>query len=230
MARVAALIHSIPLLLTRLRILTTSCRSPTLAGSAALLLARMAAFSLRRLTVIRFTASIWAGVALLVAGAGGAACGGCGDGGPAILARFNQPTGLALGPDGSLYVAEEAAHRIRRVAPDGMISTVAGSGQGCPFPYNACFDGDDGLATRKRGSPFPMPWRLGRTAACTLPILLTIASAAEMRACFYSYRCRRRIDKWLGRGKPCYKHSHRTSARDCCCARWDAVDPDRNFD
>jgi RHS repeat-associated protein len=86
--------------------------------------------------------------------AGGAPCtgglGSCGDGGPATQARLNQPTGLALGPDGSLYIADTGANRIRKIGPDGIITTVAGNGQGCPFPYNTCFGGDNGSATQAR--------------------------------------------------------------------------------
>ena len=39
-----------------------------------------------------------------------------------------MPDGLALGPDGSLYVADSANNRIRRVRPDGVIGTFAGTG------------------------------------------------------------------------------------------------------
>jgi DNA-binding beta-propeller fold protein YncE len=48
--------------------------------------------------------------------------------GPAREAQFNGPNGLAVGPDGSIYVADSANHRIRRVTPDGRVETVAGSG------------------------------------------------------------------------------------------------------
>src|SRR5215213_873091 len=50
----------------------------------------------------------------------------CGDGGPASQATFNSLRGIALGPDGSLYIADTDACRIRRIGPDGKISTVAG--------------------------------------------------------------------------------------------------------
>ena len=36
--------------------------------------------------------------------------------------------GLALGSDGSLYIADTFNARVRRVGPDGIITTVAGSG------------------------------------------------------------------------------------------------------
>ena len=51
-----------------------------------------------------------------------------GDGGPALRAQFDQPYGLALDGAGNLYVADLGNHRVRRVAPDGAISTVAGDG------------------------------------------------------------------------------------------------------
>ena len=43
-------------------------------------------------------------------------------------AQFNEPAGLAWGPDGVLYVADAGNQRIRAVTPDGVVSTVAGSG------------------------------------------------------------------------------------------------------
>ncbi len=64
------------------------------------------------------------GTVLVVAGTGVA--GFSGDGGPATAAGFDQATGLALGPDGSIYVKDR--YRIRRIDPDGTISTFAGNG------------------------------------------------------------------------------------------------------
>jgi DNA-binding beta-propeller fold protein YncE len=48
--------------------------------------------------------------------AGTGAKGSIGDGEPAIDSQLNWPCGLALAPDGSLYIAEGMGHRIRRVA------------------------------------------------------------------------------------------------------------------
>jgi sugar lactone lactonase YvrE len=61
-----------------------------------------------------------------------------GDAGPATLATFNNPRGLAVAPDRTLYIADTGNHRIRRVdATTGIITTVAGSGV-------AAFAGDGG--------------------------------------------------------------------------------------
>ncbi len=52
-----------------------------------------------------------------------------GDGGAATLATFKNAEGVAVGPDGSLYIADTDNHVIRRISPlTGVITTVAGSG------------------------------------------------------------------------------------------------------
>jgi uncharacterized protein (TIGR03437 family) len=81
------------------------------------------------------------GVVYTVAGNGLA--GSSGDGGPAIAARLNFPSGVAIDAAGNLYIADSGNHRVRMVAPNGLISTVAGTGE-------AGFNGDNGNATRAR--------------------------------------------------------------------------------
>lgn len=51
-----------------------------------------------------------------------------GDGGPAAIAGLNHPRGLAVDSGGSVYIADVDNLRIRRISPNGMISTVAGNG------------------------------------------------------------------------------------------------------
>jgi hypothetical protein len=58
--------------------------------------------------------------------AGSAGISGSADGtGPA--ARFNQPQGVAVDKTGNVYVADTGNHTIRLIAPDGVVSTLAGS-------------------------------------------------------------------------------------------------------
>ena len=46
-----------------------------------------------------------------------------------IAARFRSPTGIAVCKDGSLVVADTGNHRIRKISPLGVVTTVAGNGQ-----------------------------------------------------------------------------------------------------
>ena len=50
------------------------------------------------------------------------------DGGPATAADLNLPTGLAFDTAGNVYIADSGNNRVRRVSPNGTISTVAGDG------------------------------------------------------------------------------------------------------
>jgi sugar lactone lactonase YvrE len=68
------------------------------------------------------------GVIVTIAGTG--RFGYSGDGGPATSARLAFPTGIALDADGNLYVADYLNRRVRRLSPDGIITTVAGDGHG----------------------------------------------------------------------------------------------------
>jgi len=82
--------------------------------------------------------------------AGTGAKGFSGDGGPATQAQFDGPSGMALGPDGALYVCDTNNERIRRIAADGIVTTVAGNG-------TAGWSGDGGPAT---AASLHEPWEL----------------------------------------------------------------------
>ena len=47
--------------------------------------------------------------------------------GPADTARFAWPSAIARGGDGTLYIADTGSHTIRKIAPDGGVTTLAGS-------------------------------------------------------------------------------------------------------
>ncbi|MDT3443555.1 hypothetical protein [Pseudofrankia sp. BMG5.37] len=61
-----------------------------------------------------------------------------GEGGPALKAGLFQPI-LEIGPDGTLYVVSPVKENVRKIGPDGIITTVAGTGQ-------TGFGGDGGPA------------------------------------------------------------------------------------
>ncbi len=80
-----------------------------------------------------------AGIITTVAGSG--STGFSGDGQPATQAVLNNATDIAVDTDGSIYIADTNNHRIRKVNPAGIISTVVGTGQG-----NSSGDGGPSLS------------------------------------------------------------------------------------
>jgi sugar lactone lactonase YvrE len=72
--------------------------------------------------------------------AGNGILGFSGDGGPATSAQLNMPLGVAVDAAGILYVSDRGNQRVRKVTPNGVISTVAGNG-------TTGFSGDGGPAT-----------------------------------------------------------------------------------
>ncbi len=62
-----------------------------------------------------------------------------GDGGLAVNAALDRPTGVALDADDNLYIADYDNLRVRRVSKDGVITTIAGNG-------NLTISGDGGPA------------------------------------------------------------------------------------
>jgi sugar lactone lactonase YvrE len=78
------------------------------------------------------------GVITTVAGTGQSGDGG--DGGPAAAANLDHPRFLVVGSDGALIVADTGNYRVRRVDPNGMIRTIAGTGK-------RGYSGDGGPAT-----------------------------------------------------------------------------------
>lgn len=82
--------------------------------------------------------------------AGGSRFGFAGDGGPASAATLNRPSDVAVAPDGTLYIADTFNYRVRAVAPDGTIRTVAGSGR-CDAIAGAAVEATEATLCEIRG-------------------------------------------------------------------------------
>ncbi len=111
------------------------------------------------------------GSATVVAGTG--VEGFSGDGGQATQAQLQGPSGVAVTSDGTLYIADTKNHRIRKVAPDGTISTIAGVG-------TAGFSGDGGPAL---------------AAQLNLPAQIQVAAGGTIYFSDYGNRRLRQISK-----------------------------------
>ena len=108
-----------------------------------------------------------AGVITRVAGNG--VPGFSGDGGQAGLAQINSPYDVAVDPAGNLYIADYGNARIRKVATDGIITTIGGNGV---FEEG----GDEGPAT----------------SASLVPQSVAVASSGDVYLSDqFSYRVRR---------------------------------------
>ena len=89
--------------------------------------------------------------------AGTGTIGSAGDGGPAANALLSGPTGLTFDSAGNLYIADTGNNKIRRISPDGTITTVAGTGE---FGYtgnggsarDAQLSGPEGVAVDAAGT------------------------------------------------------------------------------
>ena len=73
--------------------------------------------------------------------------------GPGLQARFNGPSGLAVNAAGDVFVADTFNQRIRKIAPDGTVSTLSGSVRGYVngAPGSARFAEPVGLALDSLG-------------------------------------------------------------------------------
>jgi DNA-binding CsgD family transcriptional regulator/sugar lactone lactonase YvrE len=85
--------------------------------------------------------------------AGTGTAGNAGDGGPAAQAQLNMPQGLAVDSVGNVYIADTLNNRVRRVGADGMITTVAGTGEPMlNFPTGLAIGFDDTLFIADTGN------------------------------------------------------------------------------
>lgn len=123
------------------------------------------------------------GIIRIIAGTG--TYGYAGDGGPARNAQLAYPAGLALDRLGNLYIADGGTGRIRKVAPDGTITTLAGGGtavgataEGVPATQ-VRIDRPTGIAVDDGGNVYFLekPYGVGQTIRKVTPngVITTIA-------------------------------------------------------
>jgi sugar lactone lactonase YvrE len=111
------------------------------------------------------------------------------DGGPATAARLANPSGVAAGNGGNVYISEHGIHTVRRVAADGRLTTVAGnrlpgfSGDGGPAVAAQLLH-PAGLATDGAGDLYVTETALGRIRKVSNPAApapgLTIATSQSL--------------------------------------------------
>ena len=76
--------------------------------------------------------------------------------GTGATARFSSPHGIAVDAQGNVYVADYSNHRIRKVTPAGVVSTLAGSNSGYQDGVGAAarFSSPRGVATDAQGNVY----------------------------------------------------------------------------
>jgi hypothetical protein len=99
------------------------------------------------------------GIITTIAGTG--EYGFAGDNGPATAAQFRFPSDVLPTEDGGFLIADSFNNRVRRVSPDGKISTIVGAGKSDPLTSPTPFEGsgDGGPAT---DAELGLPAHLGR--------------------------------------------------------------------
>ncbi len=81
--------------------------------------------------------------------------------GPATEAQFEYATGIVVSPDGSVFVADSGARRIRKISTDGVVTTIAGTGERGSADgagAEATFDGPVGVALDQAGNLFVLEY------------------------------------------------------------------------
>ena len=78
--------------------------------------------------------------------------------GQGVLASFNEPWGITVGDDGTIYVADTRNNKVRKISPTGLVSTLAGTGsygvKDAVNPLQATFGNPLGIAVDNLGNVY----------------------------------------------------------------------------
>lgn len=99
-------------------------------------------------------------------------------------AKFASPRALAFGPEGNLYVADTGASQIRMIAPDGLVSTLAGTlvpGQADGFGSSATFTNPSRLCTDSQGTVYVTESDTNTVRMISLPYEVTDSQGTTTR-------------------------------------------------
>lgn len=112
---------------------------------------------------------ISAGQVSTLAGAGPSSCGSAD--GTATSAQLNGPTGIAVDASDNLYVADTVSNKIRRITPQGVVTTIAGSGVSGSADgtgSSATFNTPTGIAVDAAGNVFVTEYATGKIRKITV--------------------------------------------------------------
>ena len=162
--------------------------------------------------------------------------------GPATVASFDTPSAIARDAAGVLYVADTGNHAVRRITPDGVVSTLAGDGiAGYADGTTARFNGPVGVAVDVTGRVIVADTYNDRIRAIAPDGTVTTIAGGSMpgaddgsaigRALRYAVRCERRFRRQRLRrrhrqwARPPHRsfrggrHCGERSGRHCPCGR-----------
>lgn len=112
---------------------------------------------------------ISAGQVSTFAGAGPTSCGS--NDGTSTVARFDHPSGIAVDASDNLYVADTVSNKIRRITPQGVVTTIAGSGSSGSVDgagSSATFNTPTGIVVDSSGNVFVSEYASGKIRKITV--------------------------------------------------------------
>src|SRR5262249_45224822 len=119
--------------------------------------------------------------------AGNGKPGSCPEGSSATQSCLNNPEGVAVDGNGNVYITDQSNNRIRRLAPNGTMTTFAGNGKqdycgdGLPATQ-ACLNQPNGLTFDNAGNLYVADWGNARIRKISTNGLISTFAGGGARA------------------------------------------------